>query len=408
MHKLTLAIALAVGTVAAPSLHAAPAADLAMEIAGEPSRALYREGHAAIEQQDWARALERFRALEREQRKAKEPADAALYWQAYALVQLKRTEEAATRAQLLLEKYPDSPWADDARALATDTRRAERAAENPSAARGEDVLMALDALMASGRSERAVPLLQKVLQGNHSDKVKSRAMFVLSQYDTDATNAALATILAGNASTKLKKEAIHMVAAGGRRESVDRIVGMYWNTNDADIREAIIEACVIAGRGDLLRTVAKSETNAKLRERAIHSMGAVGDRDGLAALFNEVDDAGKLDVLQGLGIAGARTQLQRIVHGDASPNVRAEALRQVGVSGGRGAGDAIADVYRSTPDAKLKRAAIDGLIICGCASHLSALYATETDRELKRKLLQAVAASGSDEAIELIDDVLSQ
>lgn len=398
MRPLLFALLCALGASAA-----ARPADDAIETKSADARAAYNDGQQAIAREDWAEANQRFRDAERMQAEAKENADAALYWQAYALKQASRIDAARAAVDKLLRQYPNSSWADDARALVPARSPADTAA----VAREEDALMAIDALLSSG-SKRAVPILQKVLASNHSDKVKSRALFVLSQYDSDAADAALSTILSGQSSTRLKQEAIRMIAAGGKRSSLDRLLPLYRDGTDPKIRSAVIEAWIIGSRGDLLRQAAATEKDPHTRRRAIQAMGAVGDRAGLLELFNQVqDDAAKRDVMQGLGIAGGVDELAKIAGSNASPAVRAEAIKAVGIAGGKRNPEQVVGWYTSGDD-QIKRAVIESLMISGDSKQLVSLYRAETDRDRKRKLLQAISTSGGDEALDLIDEVLDK
>ncbi|HET7844136.1 MAG TPA: HEAT repeat domain-containing protein [Xanthomonadales bacterium] len=398
LRPLLLALLCAFGA----SAIARPAAD-AIETANADARSAYRDGQDAIAREDWSEAVERFRQVERSQRDAKEAADAAIYWQAYALTQAKRAEAAKSAVDKLLREYPKSAWADDARALVPARSPAETAAEQ----REEDALMAIDALLSSG-SQRAVPILQKVLASNHSDKVKSRALFVLSQYDSEAADGALQSILSGNGSTKLKQEAIRMIAAGGKRSSLDRLLPLYRESTDPKIRSAVIDAWIIGSRGDLLRQAAATEPDARMRRRAIEAMGAVGDRKGLLELFGQAkDEETQRFVMQGLGIAGGVDELAQIAGSNASPKVRAEAIRAVGIAGGKRGAEQVVGWYASG-DAQIRNAVIESLMISGESKQLVALYRAETDRDMKRRLLQAISSSGGDEALDLIDEMLEK
>lgn len=398
VRPLLLAVLCALGA----SATARPADDN-IQTANEDARAAYRAGQEAIAREDWVEANERFRDAERQQKAAKEAADAAQYWQAYALAQASRTDAARAAVDKLLREYPKSAWADDARALVPARAPADAAA----AAREEDALMAIDALLSSG-SKRAVPILQKVLASNHSDKVKSRALFVLSQYDSAAAEGALSTILSGPSSTRLKQEAIRMIAAGGKRSSLDRLLPLFRESNDPKIRSAVIDAWIIGSRGDLLRQAAATEADPRMRRRAIEAMGSVGDRAGLLELFDQLqDDDAKRDVMQGLGIAGGVDELAKIASSNASPTVRAEAIKAIGFTGGkRGSGQVVG--WYASGDDQIKRAVIESLMISGDSKQLVALYRAETDRDRKRKLLQAISTSGGDEALDLIDEVLDK
>jgi len=272
-------------------LGAESAAETAAETAApatEASRALYWQGHEALGTRDWNAALGHFKALEQQPSTSKtEPADAAIYWHAYALSQARRGREAASQVARLRQAHPNSAWLDDSAALAQAKPGEPGPANTGKDAveeRDADALMALDALLVGG-SERSVPLLQKVMAGQHSDHVKSRAMFVLSQLDAGTADAALDGVLAGNGSPQLKQEAVRMIALGGRKESLDRLLPLYRSRQDAAVKRAVIEAFLIGGRGDLVQASFESETDPELRITALNNLAAMGEGTRLKALY---------------------------------------------------------------------------------------------------------------------------
>ena len=70
------------------------------------------------------------------------------------------------------------------------------------------------------------------------------------------------------------------------------------------------------------------------------------------------------------------------------------------------AGPALLAFYTPNESDEVKEAVIEGLMIAGATDQLVALYRKETDTERKRKLLQMIAATGDDAALDLIDEAL--
>jgi tetratricopeptide (TPR) repeat protein len=179
-HAIAIAIAIALALAGEPALAASqddtPTGDKA-------SNALYWQGQAALRQSDWSTALRRFQDLEKLLRK-NEPksVDAALYWEAYALVQAKRTTEAKGVIERLRREFPESRWSREA-----DTLLAQKRPPAQGDARLEDEELADIAVqgLINAPPERALPVLKKVLASQRSIKVKKRALFVLSQLETD-------------------------------------------------------------------------------------------------------------------------------------------------------------------------------------------------------------------------------
>src|SRR6267142_6906497 len=98
--KLVIAFVL-VSTLAAPAL-------------AEPHSEAYREGQHALEKEAWGDASRIFGKLASE---SSDETDAALYWKAYADWKRKLKKESVGGLRQLLSAYPQSAWADDARAL---------------------------------------------------------------------------------------------------------------------------------------------------------------------------------------------------------------------------------------------------------------------------------------------------
>jgi hypothetical protein len=405
-----LAVALGIAlSMASVATSAAPQAQEGAPLA-EPSKSLYWQGHEALGQKDWRGALEHFRELEKQLAKSTtEPADAAIYWQAYALTQAGRHREAAADIDRLHSTYPESEWLDDAQALAPrgdgEARDAGRNAGDGDDA-DADALMALDALMVGG-STKAVPLLQRVLGGSHSDKVKGRAMFVLSQIDPAAAETALETIIRGTASPKLKAEAIRMIAAGGRPSSLDRLLPLYRGTDDKGVRRGVLDAFLIGDRADLMQQVAESETDGKQRRDAIEKLGVMGEHARLQKMYaSRTDVEDRRAILQSLGVAGDSAALAQLAASEADPRLKAEAIRSIGIAGGEAATAALVGMYRPGQPVQVRDAVIEGLMIADATRELITIYRKETDPGVRRNLLSRIAATDPDGALELIDETL--
>src|SRR5688572_4542294 len=248
---LAIALAFAVQPVLAASENDAPPTDKA-------SNALYWQGQAALKQSDWSTALQRFTELEKLLRK-NEPksVDAALYWQAYVLVQARRTSEAKGVIERLRREFPQSRWSREADALLAQTRPASRAESELSDEEFADI--ALMGLM-NAPVERALPLLKKVLASQRSIKVKKRALFVLSQLETDEAMNVVFDAAKNAREPELRSEAIRMLGVSGEKNAIERLVEIYSSSKDADEKEQVIEAWLIADRKDLVLKTARGET----------------------------------------------------------------------------------------------------------------------------------------------------
>lgn len=368
--------------------------------------ALHREGHAALAAGNAARALERFRELESLQRQqGQTDVDTALYWQAYALDAAGRQAQAARTAQRLLREFPGSRWQAEAhKFVAREPAPAGPAqATQPAQQREADALMALDALMAGG-SQRALPTLERVLGSDHSVNVKLRALFVLTQLDAAAAGKALRRILDDPASPpRLRREAVQQIAIGGNNESLEHLVALYPGA-DPSLRQAIVQAYMVAGRSDLLLQVARNEPDPGLKRQAIQLLGAQGETAALGELY-QANDAPEVRsaVVQAMGISGDVQGLSRILREARDAHTQRAALHALAIAGDQGSAAVIIATYRQAEDDSVRNAAMHALLVAGDVDALVTLYRETTDRERRRVLLQTISSADPDRVIELID-----
>src|SRR4030095_14967154 len=80
-----------------------------------------------------------------------------------------------------MSSFPSSRWLGDARALELQIRQRAGQSVSPDTQADDDLkLLAIQGLMHSN-PEQSVPMLEKLLAGNNSPRLKERALFVLAQ-----------------------------------------------------------------------------------------------------------------------------------------------------------------------------------------------------------------------------------
>ena len=397
-----LALALALAVAAGNAAVAAPSG-AAMEPAGQALKALYWQGHDALKQADWSAALERFTDLEARLRSAEpDSTDAAIYWQAYALAQAGRRAEARSAVERLRREFPDSRWIGDATALLATASDARVAA--PAAIEDEELAeMAIQGLL-SAPAARAAPLLRGVLEGQHSIKLKKRALFVLSQID-DA--GALDTVIgvARSGEPALQREAVQMLGVSGSERAVAALAQLYAGA-PAPLRRDILGAWLVADEKERVLAAARSETDPGVRRKAIDLLGAMDAGQELQVLYRESTDAEmRRRIVRALGIGNAVDPLVAIARSDADQAVRVEALHALGVAD---AGPALAGLYASADTPELRDAVLQGLMIAGHSEGLLQVYRNARTTEEKKAALRMLTLVGDGTALDLIEDTLRQ
>src|SRR6202022_2017118 len=163
---------------------------------------LYERGSDALDEGRWERALEAFTEAAR---LSGDRTEGSLYWKAYAETKLGRRNEAVATIAELKRRFSKGRWTNDAAAL--EVEAAGRNARPESESDDELKLIAINSLVNSD-PERALPLLQKILQGPQTPKMKERALFVLAQSGSAQARQMVAEIARGKSNPGLREKAI--------------------------------------------------------------------------------------------------------------------------------------------------------------------------------------------------------
>ena len=194
----------------------------------------YERGQRARDDRRWDEALDSFSQVAA----AGGPrAEGALYWKAYVLGKLGRTEDAVAAIAELRKSYASSRWLDDAKALELQLRQASGQRVTPESENDEELeLMALNGLVQSD-PDRAVPLLENLLKTSTSAKLKERAIFVLAQSNSARGKQLLEQVARGGAGNPdLQLKAISYITAMSRRTDNRQLLwDIYSGSNDVNV-----------------------------------------------------------------------------------------------------------------------------------------------------------------------------
>ncbi len=291
----------------------------------------YDQGQSALDSARWERAVSNFdRVIELKGNKA----DAALYWKAYAQNKLGQRPEALATINALAKEYPKSRYLSDAKALEVEVKRDSGQPVNPAAESDEELkIMAINSLQNTA-PEEAIPMLQKVLQGTGSPKLKAQALFVLAQSSSPKARDVLVNIAKGNGNPDLQLRAVRYLAIHGGRESRAALADIYRTTSDLDMKKRILSAFMQAGEKDRLVAAAQNEQNAELRATAVQQLGAMGAQEELWSLYQKESTVDvKKQIIRSLFTGGSVTRLSELARAEQNPELRLLAVRNLGVMG---------------------------------------------------------------------------
>jgi tetratricopeptide repeat protein len=364
---------------------------------------LYSSAKDALDNGDYERAAAQFdEVVKLRGRKA----DGALYWKAYALNKNGNKAQALTTIGELRKTYPRSTWLRDAAALEQEMRGANVNPENIS---DEELkLLALQSLMNSD-PEKAVPLLEKIIQGNYPPKLKERALFVLSQSGSDKAQQILLAMAKNNGQPDLQKRAIRNLGMNPSTRNRAALKEIYNSSTDISLKKTVFQAWLMCGCKDEVAALAKTEKNPELRREAIRYLGMMGGRAELLEFYKNSPDAETREAAVGaMLLCGCSHELAEIVQTEKDPAVLDKAINTLGLVGGQESLAALTNLYNSQAPVAQKRKVINALFLHGAGKEMVALARKETNPELKRELIQKMSLMSSPEITEYMMEILNK
>jgi HEAT repeat protein len=366
----------------------------------------YEEAQRHLDRREYARAIERFTDVVTAKGSR---AEGALYWKAFAQYRHGQRAEALTTIAALIKDYPNGRYVKQAKALEIEVRKDTGQPVRPENTVDEDTkLIAIQAL-SNADPEQIVPMLEKLLDGPSSPRIKERALFVLAQSNSARAREVLKGLARGNSTPELQAQAINYLGIHGGRDARAVLAEVYSATNDVDAKRRIIRAFMVSGERDRLFTLAQSEQNADLRAEAVRQLGVMGAHEQLWTLYQKDSSVDvKKQILQSMFVAGQATRMIELAKTEQNPELRRMAVRNLGIMGSKATGAALVDIYSSDKDSAIRSAAINGLFIQNNAEALVALARKEEDPARKRDLVQKLSVMHNKVATDYMLEILNK
>ncbi len=262
-------------------------------------------------------------------------------------------------------------------------------------------LAALEALMAAP-SERALPIVKKVLAGDHSEEVKSRALFVLSQTESPEAQTILLDI-ARSQDGDLQLEAIRMIGISGDPEALAALRTVY-SAGDVDVKENVLHAYLIADDSDSVYEIAANAADDEEFETAVNVLGLMGAVEELLKLRGREGSSESL--IHAYAMAGEYEPLRELAVDNSNPERQMQAIHGLSIVGGEQVGTVLMEVYRGTEDEGVKEAAMHALMVTDQDQGVLELYRESQDTKEKSELLRILVLMDSDAAMQVIAEAL--
>ena len=351
------------------------------------------------------------RALESLDRVAAAPdstrADAALYWKAYAQWKLDQRADALSTLADMRKRFPQSRWAKDAQALDVEIRQASGQAVSPDGQASEELkLLALRGLMNSD-PDRAIPMIEQLLAGPSTVRVKENALFVLSQSRSSRARDIIAGAAKGSVNPDLQLRAIRYLGAIGGPENRQVLDDAYRATTDVAVKRAIVRSFGAAGDRQRLLALAKSEKEPELRGEAVRSLGAMNATAELDELYQtETSAEVKNQIIRGMVASGNVGSLTKLATSEKDPALKRMAIRNLGAMGSAKTSDTLRSIYTADMNPEVRSAVIEALFIQQNATSLVALARAEKDPAMKRRIVERLSLMKSKDASDYMLELL--
>jgi hypothetical protein len=340
----------------------------ALRAAGAESERL---GHAKdlIGDEQWIPAIEELRAVAADPREANK--DEALFWLAHCESQARDAAAAVATIQRLEREYPRSPWVKPARSLRIEI--AQRLRRNdvlwyaaappplpPAPAAAPPVapappvpppppppawmaqgfppdtdlrIQALGSLMHTD-ALRVIPMLKEIAVSSSDPGDARRALFLLAQSSQPDARATVVDV-AKTGPEPVRLAAVRELGRLGGPAISNELLQVYATANER-VKYQVVTSLGERDAAPALMRIAQSESDRRLRDAAIATLGQAGGREQLSALYTR-SRGGSADVkrpiILGLFNAQADDELIRIADRERDPLVRAEILARLRLLG---------------------------------------------------------------------------
>ena len=367
---------------------------------------LYDDGREALDEDRYDQAAAKFKELAD---MGGPQTDAALYWKAYAENRLGKRDTALATIADLKKRFPQSRWLKDASALDITVRQSTGQPVKVTDQGDEDLkMLAIQGLMNSD-PERAMPLLERVLNGSASPKEKSKALFVLAQGGSSQGEEIIGRIARGQSNPELQRKAVEYLGIFGGAESRKTLAEVYASSGDSAVRHAILRSYMISGDHEHLFAAAKGEKDEGLRREAIRQLGLVHGTSELEQLYRtETSSDVRREILQAFFLAGDAGKLVQAAQSEKDPELRRAAIRNLGLTGGAEAGKALQSIYAKETNRQVREEVLNAFFLEGNAAGLVAIARAEKDPELKRTAVQKLSLMNSKEGTEYLMELLQK
>ncbi|HZI60283.1 MAG TPA: HEAT repeat domain-containing protein [Pyrinomonadaceae bacterium] len=442
---LSLAILLTALTSSVMGQQRRPSANAFSPQSNESATTVFRAARDLITDGEWARAQEKFNEYVTRYSSEKN-LDAALYWLAYAQHKQEKFDQCRDTVNKLFDKYKESTWLDDARLLLAQIPGAVTPAPLITAIQADELISAAKAVAPmtidpSGATMIYTPgapittigstplpaqlagssaLLAELdsvaaaygVSENDDDPCEFKIVVLQALFQTDVQRGVVAAtdwLKPGSTQTiRCKSAALTLLARHGGKASTPVILNLARTETDLKLRARAISTLGATNDDsviDPLREFALSATDNQIVEASLYALSR-HTNERVIGVLTDIATSGKTPSQRKMAIASIASRpgdpavdaLFRIYDADQSVEIRRAVITGFANRKSERAGDKLFEIARTSDNIELRKAAIGAIPRRGgdkVIDFLIALYDTEKNEELKDQILNSFGSGTS-------------
>jgi HEAT repeat protein len=219
----------------------------------------------------------------------------------------------------------------------------------------------------------------------------------------------LTAVARGNSNPDLQGKAIEYLGVHGGRENREMLAEIYAASSDVNIKRRILRSFGVSGERARVLAVATTEASPELRAAAVQQLGVMNAHEELWQLYQKEQSLDiKKRILQAMFVGGNATRLIEIANSEQNPELRRSAIRNLGHMGGQKTGDALTAIYGREKDLETRKAVIQAFVNQNNATQLVAIARKETDAQLRKEIVSRLSHMRSKVALDYLLEILNK
>jgi HEAT repeat protein len=207
----------------------------------------------------------------------------------------------------------------------------------------------------------------------------------------------------------LKLGAINNLGLMGR-SSDQALMEIYNSDPDPEIRKKVLNSIFLAGDRERMGELAKNEKDRSLKLAAINYLGLMGRESDeiLMGIYNsDPDPEIRKKVLNSIFLAGDRERMGELAKNEKDKTTKLTAINYLGLMG-KGSDDILMGIYTTDSDTEVKKKVINALFLANDAHGLVELARKESDPSMKKAIISQLSIMNSKEATDYLMEILNK